>query len=133
MKKNSFLLVVLVFLFTCSFCQQSDLVVADAEVIARHPSWIMQGNIYEVNVRQYTPQGTFNAFAKHLDRLKKMGVQTLWFMPINPISKVDRKGSRGSYYAVADYTKVNPEFGSFYDFKRLVTAAHAKGMKVIID
>ena len=68
----------------------------------------MQGNIYEVNVRQYTPEGTFKAFEKHLDRLKQMGVQTLWFMPINPISKVDRKGAMGSYYAVADYTKINP-------------------------
>ena len=98
-----------------------------------HPTWIMQGNIYEVNVRQYTPEGTFNAFAKHLDRLKKMGVQTLWFMPINPISKTDRKGSLGSYYAVSDYTGVNPEFGTMADWKKLVAAIHAKGMKVIID
>src|ERR1700741_2658589 len=90
-----------------------------------HPSWIMQGNIYEVNVRQYTPEGTFNAFAKHLDRLKDMGVQTLWFMPINPISKVVRKGSLGSYYAVSDYTAVNPEFGNMDDWKALVKNAHA--------
>src|SRR5689334_20757361 len=72
-----------------------------------HPAWIMQGNVYEVNVRQYTPEGTLNAFAKHLDRLKDMGVQTLWFMPINPISKKDRKGTLGSYYAVASYTMIN--------------------------
>ena len=98
-----------------------------------HPSWIMQGNIYEVNVRQYTPEGTFNAFAKHLDRLKAMGVQTLWFMPINPISKLERKGTMGSYYAVADYTAVNPEFGTLNDWKKLVNTIHAKGMKVIID
>ena len=98
-----------------------------------HPAWIPQGNIYEVNVRQYTPEGTLNAFAKHLDRLQKMGVQTLWFMPLNPISKVDRKGSLGSYYAVADYTKLNPEFGSMADWQRLVQAAHARGMQVIID
>src|SRR5262245_32585379 len=63
-----------------------------ANLVDGHPDWIMQGNIYEVNVRQYTPEGTFKAFGKHLDRLKQMGVQTLWFMPINPISKVDRKG-----------------------------------------
>jgi len=98
-----------------------------------HPAWIMQGNIYEVNVRQYTPEGTFNAFAKHLDRLKAMGVQTLWFMPINPISKLDRKGTLGSYYAVADYVAVNPEFGTMADWKNLVKAIHSKGMKVIID
>jgi alpha-amylase len=98
-----------------------------------HPAWIMQGNIYEVNVRQYTKEGTFNAFAKHLDRLKNMGVQTLWFMPINPISKKDRKGTLGSYYAVSNYTAINPEFGTMADWKRLVQTIHSKGMKVIID
>jgi alpha-amylase len=93
----------------------------------------MQGNIYEVNVRQYTPEGTFNAFAKHLDRLKAMGVETIWFMPINPISKLDRKGTLGSYYAVSDYTAINPEFGTMDDFKKLVQSIHDKGMKVLID
>jgi alpha-amylase len=92
-----------------------------------------RGNIYEVNIRQYTPEGTFNAFAKHLDRLKKMGVVALWLMPINPISHIDRKGSLGSYYAVADYTAVNPEFGTLEDFERLVKAAHDRGMIVLID
>src|SRR5689334_21781059 len=98
-----------------------------------HPAWIMQGNIYEVNVRQYTSEGTFNAFAKHLDRLKEMGVQTLWFMPINPISKKDRKGTLGSYYAVANYTAINPEFGNMDDFVQMVKNCHDKGFKVIID
>jgi len=100
---------------------------------AQPPGWILQGNIYEVNVRQYTPEGTFKAFQKHLDRLKKMGVQTLWFMPIQPISKVDRKGTLGSYYAVADYQTINPEFGTLEDWKALVAAAHSKGFKVLID
>jgi glycosidase len=95
--------------------------------------WSLQGNIYEVNVRQYTKEGTFNAFAQHLPRLKKMGVQTLWFMPINPISKFDRKGTLGSYYAVSDYTSPNPEFGTLQDWKNLVNKIHAMGMKVIID
>jgi glycosidase len=98
-----------------------------------HPAWIQQGNIYEVNVRQYTPEGTLNAFAKHLDRLQKMGVQTLWFMPLNPISRRDRKGSLGSYYAVQDYTKLNPEFGTMADWQRLVQDIHGRGMKVLID
>jgi glycosidase len=98
-----------------------------------HPSWLGRANIYEVNVRQYTTEGTFKAFGKHLDRLKAMGVDILWFMPINPISKVDRKGTLGSYYAVADYTAVNPEFGTLADFRALVQAIHAKGMKAIID
>jgi alpha-amylase len=77
-----------------------------------HPDWIMQGNVYEVNVRQFTSEGTLAAFSKHLDRLKEMGVQTLWFMPLNPISKKDRKGTLGSYYAVASFTSLNPEFGT---------------------
>ncbi len=103
------------------------------ETVNGHPAWIMQGNIYEVNVRQYTPEGTFNAFAKHLERLKEMGVQTLWFMPVTPISKVGRKGTLGSYYAVADYKAINPEFGTMADWKQLVKTIHSKGMKVVID
>ena len=98
-----------------------------------HPVWSQRSNIYEVNIRQYTPQGTFNAFAQHLDRLRAMGVEILWFMPINPISHLDRKGTLGSYYAVADYTAINPEFGTVDDFKRLVRSAHSRGMKVLID
>ena len=100
---------------------------------ATHPAWSLRSNIYEVNTRQYTAQGTFNAFAGHLDRLQAMGVEILWFMPINPISHLDRKGTLGSYYAVADYTAVNPEFGTLNDFKRLVRLAHERGMKVLID
>lgn len=98
-----------------------------------HPAWSLQGSIYEVNVRQYTAEGTFNAFAKHLPRLKAMGVSCIWFMPINPISKVDRKGTLGSYYAVSSYTSINPEFGTLNDFKKTVNKAHALGMKVLID
>jgi len=105
----------------------------DTARVDGHPAWILQSNIYEVNVRQYTPEGTFNAFAKHLDRLKEMGVETLWFMPIQPISKVDRKGELGSYYAVSNYTAINPEFGTLADWQALVDSAHAKGLKVIID
>ncbi|MEI9810177.1 MAG: alpha-amylase family glycosyl hydrolase [Bacteroidota bacterium] len=107
--------------------------VTEAKLIDGHPAWIMQGNIYEVNVRQYTSEGTFNAFEKHLERLKEMGVQTLWFMPINPIGKVDRKGVMGSYYAVSDYTAINPEFGTLSDWKAFVKHAHEMGFKVIID
>src|SRR6478735_9351312 len=99
----------------------------DNGLVNGHPAWIMQGNIYEVNVRQYTPEGTFKAFEKSLPRLKKMGVQTLWFMPVTPISKVDRKGALGSYYAVANYTTVNPEFGTMDDWKALVKHAHELG------
>jgi glycosidase len=127
----SILLIVLTLSSIC--CQKSKLSNANNGQISNHPAWIMQSNIYEVNVRQYTPEGTLNAFAKHLDRLKAMGVETIWFMPINPISKVDRKGSLGSYYAVSDYTALNPEFGTMEDFKNIVQSIHNKGMKVIID
>src|SRR5690348_2504536 len=95
--------------------------------------WSYQTNIYEVNVRQYTPEGTFKAFAKHLPRLKGMGAETLWFMPITPISLAGRLGSLGSYYACSDYTSVNPEFGSLDDFRNLVKKAQTSGFKVIID
>jgi glycosidase len=97
------------------------------------PEWASKAIIYEVNVRQYTEEGTFQAFSKHLDRLKDMGITTLWFMPIYPISKVDRKGTLGSYYSIADYTSVNPEFGTLDDFKALVQEAHKKGFTVILD
>lgn len=103
------------------------------EISQHHPEWIMQGNVYEVNVRQFTAEGTLPAFIKHLDRLKEMGVQTLWFMPLNPISKKDRKGTLGSYYAVASFTSLNPEFGTMTDWKNLVAEIHKREMKVIID
>ena len=96
-------------------------------------NWFDSTNIYEVNVRQYTKEGTFAAFSRHLDRLKEMGVGTLWFMPITPISEKNKKGSLGSYYACSDYTSINPEFGNLDDFKSLVKKAQGLGMKVIID
>ena len=95
--------------------------------------WSFNTNIYEVNLRQYTTEGTFNAFAKELPRLRDMGVEVLWFMPITPISVYKRLGSLGSYYACSDYTAINPEYGSMDDFKNLVNAAHGMGFKVIID
>ncbi|NCI46900.1 alpha-amylase family glycosyl hydrolase [Sediminibacterium soli] len=95
--------------------------------------WAKGSNIYEVNIRQYTPEGNFAAFAAHLPRLQQMGVEILWFMPVTPISIRERQGTLGSYYACSSYTAVNPEFGSVDDFRQLVTAAHASGMKVIID
>ncbi|MEO6915019.1 MAG: alpha-amylase family glycosyl hydrolase [Chitinophagaceae bacterium] len=95
--------------------------------------WSIDSNIYEVNLRQYTAEGTFLAFEKELPRLKDMGIEILWFMPITPISKLKRLGSLGSYYACSDYTSTNPEFGSLDDFRNLVEVAHRLNMKVIID
>jgi glycosidase len=99
----------------------------------KHPEWTKTANIYEVNIRQYTKEGTFAAFIPHMERLQKMGVDVLWFMPINPIGEKNRKGTMGSYYAVKDYTAVNPEFGTLEEFKALVAKAHELGMHVIID
>ena len=89
--------------------------------------------IYEVNVRQYTQEGTFNAFATHLPKLKELGVDILWFMPIHPIGELKRKGTLGSYYSISDYRGINPEFGTLDDFKSLVDAAHDLDMLVMID
>lgn len=80
--------------------------------------------IYEVNIRQYTAEGTFNAFAAHLPYLKDLGVDILWLMPIHPISELNRKGELGSYYAVQDYKAVNKEFGTMDDFKSLVNGRY---------
>ena len=95
--------------------------------------WSLNTNLYEVNLRQYTNEGTFRAFGNELPRLYDMGVNVLWFMPITPISKEKRLGTLGSYYACADYTDTNPEFGTVQDFKQLVNKAHDLGFKVIID
>ncbi len=89
--------------------------------------------IYEANIRQYSEEGSFNAFTKDIPELKKLGVKILWIMPIYPISTTKSKGSLGSYYAISDYTKVNPEFGTIEDFRALVKTAHDNGIYVILD
>ncbi len=97
-------------------------------------NWHANSVIYEVNLRQMTEEGTFKAFQdQHLDRLEDLGVEILWFMPIFPIGEKNRKGTMGSYYAVQNYQTTNPEHGTMEEFKTLVDAAHAKGMKVILD
>jgi glycosidase len=96
-------------------------------------SWALRATIYEVNVRQYTKEGTLASFALHLPRLADMGVTVLWFMPLTPIGIKGRLGSLGSYYACRDYISINPEFGTAQDFIEVVNAAHALGMKVMID
>ncbi|GAB4287654.1 MAG: alpha-amylase family glycosyl hydrolase [Ignavibacteriaceae bacterium] len=98
-----------------------------------HPEWSYNLSIYEVNIRQYTEEGTFNAFSEHLPALKELGAGILWFMPVHPIGEKNRKGSLGSYYSVKDYKRINPEFGTLEDFKKLVENAHDNGFYVIID
>lgn len=97
------------------------------------PAWVRTGTIYEINVRQYSASGQFDAVTADLPRLKALGVDILWLMPIHPIGALHRKGTLGSYYAIKDYFAVNPEFGTEEDFREFVTAAHAHDMKVILD
>lgn len=96
-------------------------------------SWANGSNIYEVNVRQYTKEGTLQAFMKHVPRLHDMGVDILWLMPITPISMEKRQGSWGSYYAASSYTDIDPAYGNADDFKELIRVTHEHGMKLIID
>lgn len=137
--KNLLIMSALLMVFAFTSCKNEatkpNLITQDSsEVkILAHPEWSKSANIYEVNIRQYTKEGTFNAFETHLDRLKAMGVDILWIMPINPIGIKNRKGGLGSYYSISDYKVVNPEFGSLQDFKNLVDSAHAKGMHIIVD
>lgn len=95
--------------------------------------WSLNTNVYEVNLRQYTSEGTLEAFRLHLPRLADMGIGVLWFMPLTPISKKNRKGKLGSYYACSSYTAINPEYGTMKEFRELVQEAQGLGMKVIID
>lgn len=97
------------------------------------PPFLPLAHVYEVNLRQYTPEGSIRAFRKHLPRLQELGVDVCWFMPVHPIGMKNRKGSLGSYYCVRDYNDVNPEFGSLPDFKEMVEDMHARGMKLVID
>jgi len=99
----------------------------------QHLDWSRNANIYEVNIRQYTKEGTLNAFRKHLPRLKKMAVNIIWIMPVQPIGHLNRKGTLGSYYSISDYKTVNLEFGTLDDFKVMVEEAHKLGMYVLLD
>lgn len=130
MKKISILLLATLLLVACKTNNRAEPVkLTDSE----HAGWVYDATIYEVNVRQYTPEGTFSAFEAHIPRLKELGVDILWFMPIQTIGEVERKGSLGSYYSIQNYTQVNEEFGTFEDFKSVVEKAHASGLKVILD
>lgn len=98
-----------------------------------HPEWSKDAVIYQINTRQFTAEGTFAAAQQQLPRLKALGVDILWLMPIQPIGEVNRKGSLGSPYSIKDYYGVNPEFGTKQDIKAFIAAAHQQGMYVILD
>lgn len=124
------------FMFTAACTQPSTVDSAAPVSKVTQPEWSKNATIYEVNVRQYTPEGTFSAFSEHLPRLKEMGVDILWFMPIHPIGKINRKeneNSMGSYYSVQDYKAVSSDYGTAEDFRAVVQQAHSLEMKVILD
>ncbi len=99
----------------------------------KYPESIKKSVIYEVNIRQYTPEGTIKAFIEHIPRLSELGVDILWLMPVQPIGKKNRKGELGSYYSIKNYTEVNPKFGTKKDLKKLIKEAHKNRMKVLLD
>jgi glycosidase len=98
-----------------------------------HPEWSRDAVIYQINTRQFTPEGTFAAAEKQLPRLEKLGIDIIWLMPLQPIGAINRKGSLGSPYSISDYYGVNPEFGDLDSLKSFVAAAHDLGMHVILD
>ncbi len=89
--------------------------------------------LYEIYVRNHGPNGTFDDVTRDLGRIKALGVDIIWFMPIHPIGKKNKKGTLGCPYSIQDYTKVNPEYGTLYDFKKLIAESHQRGLKVMID
>jgi glycosidase len=102
-------------------------------VQVQHPEWSKNAAIYQLNTRQFSAEGTFQAAQKELPRLKEMGIDIIWLMPINPIGEKNRKGTLGSPYSIKDYYGVNPEFGTLDDLKAFVKEAHQLGMYVILD
>ncbi|HLO92663.1 MAG TPA: alpha-amylase family glycosyl hydrolase [Lentimicrobium sp.] len=134
-QKSYFFLLISVLIFSSVACKQEAKQTDSTSGVQQvtHPKWSVNSSIYEVNVRQYTPEGTFEALEGHLPRIKQLGTDIIWLMPIQPIGVVNRKGTLGSYYSVKDYKAVNPEFGDSFTFKRFVKTAHLEGLKVIID
>ncbi|HEY1402647.1 MAG TPA: alpha-amylase family glycosyl hydrolase [Pyrinomonadaceae bacterium] len=103
------------------------------ETARRTPAWVRDGVVYEIFPRNFSARGNFDGITAELDRLKQLGVNILWLMPVHPVGRERAKGTIGSPYAVRDYYAVNPDYGTAADFKRLVSEAHRRGLKVIID
>eukprot|EP01034_Spumella_vulgaris_P019841 gene19841-25384_t len=99
----------------------------------RQLPWTRNAVVYEVNVRQFSASGKLNEVTNNLSRLKNLGVDVLWLMPLHPIGEINRKGKLGSYYSVKDYRKIDPAYGDSVDLNRLIIRAHGMGMKVIVD
>ncbi len=124
------------FIMACGSRSDSEPAISDQvfQVLKmKTPVWVRNTNIYEVNIQHFTKEGTFKAFQEHLPRLKELGVGTLCLLPIYPIGLDHRRGTLGNPYVVADFTKVNPELGSFEELRELVSKAHRMHINVIID
>ncbi|MFY8068402.1 MAG: alpha-amylase family glycosyl hydrolase [Flavobacterium sp.] len=152
MKKTIITALAVLTLFSCKNETEKSAENSKTEIANFSPDVEENAVIYEVNIRQYSPEGTFNAFTKDIPQLKELGVKIIWVMPIFPISQTKRKATGGddskfasempaaeqhkylgSYYAVSDFKKVNPEFGTIEDFRNLVKTAHDNGIYVILD
>jgi cyclomaltodextrinase / maltogenic alpha-amylase / neopullulanase len=116
-----------------SSCERPETVTNTITTSTTPPEWSYNASIYEVNIRQFSEEGTFEAFRRELPRIREMGVDIIWLMPIHPIGEKNRKGTLGSYYSVKDFFGVNPEFGTKEDFARLVQSVHDEGMYIILD
>ncbi len=124
MKKLFLLLAVVAMMVSCG---------SKKECTHVHPCFVYDASIYELNTRQFTPEGTFAAAEAELPRLAELGYDIIWIMPIQPIGELERKGGLGSYYAIKDYCAFNPEFGTRDDFASFLNKAHELGIKVILD
>jgi len=155
MKKTTLALLFIVTLFSCKEEKKevTEIPIVETQEIEPFTSEITENAIiYEANIRQYSPEGTFNAFTKDIPQLKELGVKIIWVMPIFPISQTKRKATGGddskfasempeaeqskylgSYYAVSDFKKINPEFGTIEDFRKMIKTAHENGIYVILD
>ena len=122
MKKSFLFIAAVLALVSCSQPEQM-----------RHPKWAYDATIYELNTRQATPEGTFQAAEELLPTLRQNGIDIIWVMPCQPIGKITRKGTLGSYYSIIDYCAINPEFGTRADFEHFLAKAHKMGFKVILD
>ena len=134
-KSRLCLLLIVLLVATCSYRSVAQQTTRDVSKESARPTrdWVRDGVIYQIYPRAFSPQGDFNGVTARLDDLKTLGVTILWLMPIHPIGQEKKKGSVGSPYAVRDYYAVNPDYGTREDLKRLITEAHRRGMKVIID
>lgn len=131
--KKFLAIVSVLLLISCNNSNQKKQVKKEVKKVEISDQDLENAVIYEANIRQYSKEGTFTEFTKDIPKLKKLGVKIIWLMPIYPISSTKSKGSLGSYYAITDYTKVNPEFGKLNDVKKLVQEAHKNNMYVILD